>query len=190
MALEIRKVNKSVLPKSNQPGRTRQPSDFDDYIEDAYADTQINAETSWREVPYDGTEESLTRLLADLGRAVIFVGEGKGKDGKGYGKSLRGVPNWEEDDAATLNEDGEPVFYFQIGDKKNTGRRGPRGPRKTVVVDGETVDIDSDDEGDDTGEASLAEIEQSVESAKSDSGTTKRGRKNTPKFGSMDAVGV
>lgn len=99
MTLNIRKVTKDQLPKTNVPGRTRQPSDFDPYMEEAYADGD------WRGVPYDGTEDGLNTLLNELGRAASHAG---------YGKSTR----------VGMDEDtNEPTMYFLIRDKLPTGRR-------------------------------------------------------------------
>lgn len=108
MPLDIRKVSKDRLPKSNVPGKQRQPSDFDEYMAEAFEDRE------WRGVPYDGTEETLAKLTAELGRAVTHFDASLPDGSVGAGKSVRDG----------IDEDtGEPTFYFQIRDKLKTGRR-------------------------------------------------------------------
>lgn len=191
MALKIRKVNKDVLPKTQQPGRTRQPSEFDSLMQGAYEDWKINPDTAWNEVVFDGTEDEFNSLVGELNRAAIF---------HKYGKSVRGGL---DDDGNVLSyhvdEDGndtdEPVFYFQIRDKRNTGKKGPRGPRKNKKTgeelrdaDGNLIELDDDSDSDDSLSDStngngqhestesstdpLTEIAESIEDAKS----SKRGR--------------
>lgn len=145
MALNIRKVTKDQLPKTNVPGRTRQPSDFDPYMEEAYQDGE------WRGVPYGGTEEGLNTLLNELGRAASHAG---------YGKSTR----------TGVDEDtNEPTLYFLIRDKLPTGRRskgeddGDEGNPEGVEV-GEDAGNSGPDTSDDQG---LEGIATSIEDAKS-----------------------
>lgn len=155
MALDIRKVTKDQLPKTNVPGRQRQPSDFDDIMEEAFSDGE------WRAVNFDGTKENLQHLLSELNRATVFYN---------YGKSIRG--GLDEEDQPVVDEDGKPVFYFQIREKLKTGRRGPRTADSDSDVEGDETDADqSSVVGEDVG---LAEIADSVEDAKS----SKRGRKS------------
>jgi hypothetical protein len=175
MALQVRKVAKDELPKANMPGRTRQSSDFDELIDEAYADGE------WREVVYDGTLENFNYLLAELNRAVIHVGNLDGRDGK-YGKSIRGAISKDDETGEVTepvrNPDGDAVFFFLIRDKLRTG---PRGPRKTgqVDADGNEVELDEGDEpsgvsyGVDGEE--VEELADSITEAKS----SKRGRKSS-----------
>lgn len=155
MALEIRKVSKDQLPKTNVPGRQRQPSDFDEIMEEAFNDGE------WRAVNFDGTKENLAHLLSELNRATVFYN---------YGKSIRG--GLDEEDNAIVDDEGKPVFYFQIREKLKTGRRGPRN------AEGAEVESDDDETADETSvvgeDVGLGEIAESVEDAKS----SKRGRKN------------
>lgn len=151
MALNIRKVNKDQLPKTNVPGRTRQPSEFDPFMAEAYQDNE------WRGVPYDGTEEGLNTLLSELGRAAQHAG---------YGKSTR----------TGVDEDTkEPTLYFLIRDKLPTGRRskgegeGEGEDSPDGVEIGEANEVGGPDTSDDQG---LEAIATSIEDAKS----SKRGR--------------
>jgi hypothetical protein len=157
MALTIRKVSKEELPKTNVPGRQRQPSEFDPLMEEAYQDKE------WREVVYDGTVETLNTLLSELNRAAVHFG---------YGKSVRGAIEKDEEtgevEEPVRNKDGEAVFFFQIRDKLKTGRRGPRN-----VEDGEETD-ETETEGVEIGASDLDPIAESIEDAKSN----KRGRRN------------
>lgn len=169
MTIEIKKVNRSVLPKTSTPGRTRKPSDFDEIIDQAYQEWQSDPDNAWFEVVYDGTKKDYEFQVAELTRAVLHVGAGKGIDDeetgepRGYGKSIRGAYD-EDTDTAYTNEDGQPAFWFQVRDKYNTGRRGPRkGHEDADVDDGNGADELSQNERD----AGLGEIEQSISDAKS-----------------------
>lgn len=190
MALKIRKVNKDVLPKTQQPGRTRQPSEFDSLMQGAYEDWQNDPDNSWQEVTFDGTEDEFNNLVGELNRAAIY---------SGYGKSVRGGV---DDDGNVLSyhvdEDGndtdEPVFYFQIRDKRNTGKKGPRGPRKNKKTgeelrdaDGNLIELDDDSDSDDSlsdssngnGEnKTYAEEVTELEALVQDAKTGKRSRKS------------
>lgn len=117
MVLQIRKVSRESLPKSNTPGRTRQPSDFDDCMREAYEDGE------WRGVPYSGVEEDLDKLVSELTRAVVHFDNELVELGfeEGAGKSMKdGIDE----------ETGEPTLFFQIRPKMKTGRRGPRSKDK------------------------------------------------------------
>lgn len=166
MSLTIRKVSKDELPKSNVPGRQRQPSDFDSIMEEAFNDGE------WREVVYDGTVENLNYLLGELNRAAVFCD---------YGKSVRGVISKDEETGETddpvRNDDGDAVFFFQIRTKLKTGRRGPRkdadgNPIAGTDGEGEPVEVDTNGTGTGDDDAGLSEIATSIEDAKS----SKRGR--------------
>lgn len=153
MALNIRKVNKDQLPKTNVPGRTRQPSEFDPFMAEAYADGE------WRGVPYDGTEDGLNALLSELGRAASHAG---------YGKSTR---------AGVDDETSEPTMYFLIRDKLPTGRRGKGMEDGTEAEDSTDGDADSAKDSPDgveigSGNTGAEAIATSIEDAKS----SKRGR--------------
>lgn len=146
MALNIKKVSKDQLPKTNVPGRQRQPSEFDELMDEAYGDRE------WRAVNFDGTVDGLNHLLSELNRAATF---------KNYGKSIRG--GMDENGEPYRDEDGDPVFYFQIRDKLATGRRGPRN------VDG--AESDDDETGDEITDVETTEVEAETETS------GKRGRK-------------
>ena len=162
MALNIRKVSRDQLPKSNVPGRVRQPSDFDDIMAEAFEDRE------WRGVPYDGTEETLEKLTSELGRAVTLFDSTLPDDSPGAGKSIR---------VGVDEETQEPTFYFQIRDKLKTGRR-----KKSDGSDPSNGDVDSDIEDETDGEGVPTAAEQndnavatSIEDAKS----AKRSRKSS-----------
>lgn len=183
MALNIRKVSKDALPKSNQPGRTRKPSEFDDLMQGYYEEWQADHD-AWNEITFNGQEE-FDYLVGELNRAAIFGG---------FGKSIRGGLD-DDGNVISTNDDGETVFYFQVRDKLKTGKKGPRGPRKNKATgeamldaDGNPIELDSDDDDDspdsledstesntDTVDENLAAIEVSIEDAKSG----KRGRRSS-----------
>lgn len=121
MTLNISKVSRDEVPKLAVPGRTREPSDFDDVIGEAYADGE------WRAVPFSDQDE-LSHLWKELGRAVTFYNANLDEDESRVGTSKR--------------VDGEEsgTFYFRVRNKLATGRRGPR-----TTEDG-TVEDDGDDE--------------------------------------------
>lgn len=153
MTLNIRKVTKDQLPKTNVPGRTRQPSDFDPYMEEAYVDGD------WRGVPYDGTEEGLNALLNELGRAAQHAG---------YGKSTR---------AGMDEETNEPTLYFLIRDKLPTGRRGKSVEGEEGDGDGNPeANANGDGDGDGTGAGGTADNEQAISTSIEDAKAAKRGR--------------
>lgn len=168
MALTIRKVSKDELPRTNVPGRQRQPSDFDELMKEAFEDGE------WREVEYDGTIENLNHLLGELNRSTVFFG---------FGKSVRGVINQDDETGETeepvRNEAGTPVFFFQIREKLKTGRRGPRKDAEGNVIEGIEGESETDEsaEGVEVGhsdDTDMDSIATSIEDAKS----SKRGRKN------------
>lgn len=156
MPLTIRKVNKSVLPaRAATPGRTRKPSDFDDLVIPAYEAWQADPEEAWYEVEFDGSKEEYEDLVGELNRAVLNFRDDDGETI--YGKSIRGGYN-EETDEVTRNENGKPVFWFQVRDKLKTGGRGPRKNRK-----------ENDDNSNGKAEHALASVD--------DAESPKRGRK-------------
>lgn len=106
MDLEIRESTKSDLPRGHFRGRERRESPFDKYVATVYTACQADPD-KWFNTPYDGTDEGFTKLKNELARAA---------KNSGHGKS-----------AKPGEVEGQPVFFFRIHDKMNTGRRGSGG---------------------------------------------------------------
>lgn len=123
MALNIKQVQKSDIPKSALPGRVRKDSEFDDFITAAYEAWKQDPETAWFAVEYDGSDERFNELKNELTRAA---------SAHNVGKTAR----------AGKDENGIATFWFQIRDKIKSGPKGPRNSPENVDESGtETPDV-------------------------------------------------
>lgn len=134
MTLNISKIDKREVPKLAVPGRTREPSEFDEYLPNAYEDGE------WRIAEFENTE-NLAELLNELARSASHFKYGTSK--RALDANGEVIKLTELDD---LGEVGSGTFYFCVRDKLATGRRGPRNVAEDDALVTDESDVESESE--------------------------------------------
>ena len=74
-SISVKKVAATDLPGTNHKGRTRKPTDFDEHM----VILDCDPDDAWLGVEYDGTDETLGKLIAELTKASNHFGVGVDK---------------------------------------------------------------------------------------------------------------
>lgn len=91
----VKRVEKTSIPSTNHKGRKRQPTDFDEHM----VILDVDLDDAWLAVEYDGTDETLAKLLAELTKASNYFGVGVDK---------RSGPD---------AESGIPTLFFRVRER-------------------------------------------------------------------------